>query len=338
MTNKIIQSIIVIPFLRFALSELSTNDPTASSSWKLPILNVTDPHRCDFDIVHAADIVDVEEFRNLYPRKNRPVLIKGATRHWPAFTLWTKKYIYAKLAKWQIPGHGTGIGGIINDKTWSKDIYSGDSIRVKHPAAASPYIFSSIKEDGTISSGKLENLKNIHKDHFIGGESVSDFHPLDDIENDHFFSHWQTINGSKTSYYFSLGGTNSGLSLNTHQEGTCSLFHGVKRWFMIIPDEEHEYQRTYYEKTDAEFDQRQIDSEHEYEQQEVYWEDVTADKRESFVENVLPKMRRKPLECYQHPGDMIYVPNYYPHTVFNFGETVAISAIHLALVDTGYGA
>ena len=163
MTNKIIQSIIVIPFLRFALSELSTNDPTASSSWELPILNVTDPHRCDFDIVHAADIVDVEEFRNLYPRKNRPVLIKGATRHWPAFTLWTKKFIYRQLSEWKIPGHGTGIAGIINDDKWSKDIYSGDSSEgfemdkssvVKHPNAASPYIFSSLLKDGTIGKFK----------------------------------------------------------------------------------------------------------------------------------------------------------------------------------------
>ena len=105
---------------------------------------------------------------------------------------------------------------------------------------------------------------------------------------------------------------------------------------MIIPDEEHEYQRTYYEKTDAEFDQGQVNN--EYQQQDVYWEDVTADKRESFVENVLPKMRRKPLECYQHPGDMIYVPNYYPHTVFNIGETVAVSAIHLAFINDGFGA
>ena len=65
---------------------------------------------------------------------------------------------------------------------------------------------------------------------------------------------------------------------------------------------------------------------------------VRFDSLTNIIWNGLPKMRRKPLECYQHPGDMIYVPNYYPHTVFNFGETVAISAIHLALVDNGYGA
>ena len=156
-----------------------------------------------------------------------------------------------------------------------------------------------------------------------GGESVSDFKPLDDVGN-HVFDHWKEVEGSQLYNYFSLGGSNSGLSLHAHEMGYCALIHGVKRWFMIIPDEEWEYQQKFYEKSDAKFDQEQMDVEYE---EEIYFEDNTVEKRESFLNNVLPKMRRKPLECYQHPGDMIYVPNYYSHTVFNIGDTVAVSGV-----------
>ena len=240
MNNPII--LILFTFLRLSISSTDADpNPTGLTPvWKLPILNVS--HRCDFDIVQAADIVDLEKFRNQYPRKNRPVLIKGATRHWPAFTLWTKKYIYRQLSEWKIPGHGTGIAGIINDDKWSKDIYSGDSSEgfemdkssvVKHPNAASPYIFSSLLKDGTI--GKcLKNNFNFNKisifnqlltvsNFFIllfilsktDAKGVSDFKPLDDT-GDHVFSHWKNLKGSKIYNYFSLGGSDSGLSLHAH--------------------------------------------------------------------------------------------------------------------------
>ena len=170
MSNTIIKLIIV---LRFALSTvtstISTIDPSIlisdpSTSWQLPILNnTTDPYRCDFDIVYAADIEkDIKEFRNLYLSKNKPLLIRGATLNWPARKKWNKKYIYQQFENWIIPGHG-GVGDIINDKKWSNDIYSGDSIRVKHPAAASPYLFSSIKKDGTIAAGHMKDLQDIGK-------------------------------------------------------------------------------------------------------------------------------------------------------------------------------
>ena len=46
-------------------------------------------------------------------------------------------------------------------------------------------------------------------------KGVSDFKPLDDT-GDHVFSHWKKLKGSKIYNYFSLGGSDSGLSLHAH--------------------------------------------------------------------------------------------------------------------------
>ncbi len=46
-------------------------------------------------------------------------------------------------------------------------------------------------------------------------KGVSDFKPLDDT-GDHVFSHWKKLKRSKIYNYFSLGGSDSGLSLHAH--------------------------------------------------------------------------------------------------------------------------
>ena len=42
----------------------------------------------------------------------------------------------------------------------------------------------------------------------------------------------------------------------------------------------------------------------------------------------LKKLDPKPLECYQEEGDVVFVPNFFRHSVFNIGEVIAISAVH----------
>jgi len=51
--------------------------------------------------------------------------------------------------------------------------------------------------------------------------------------------------------------------------------------------------------------------------------------RKEFLQNTLPTLSPKPMECYQNAGDVLYVPHMYHHAVFNLGEmTVAVSVIH----------
>ena len=109
--------------------------------WKSPI--ITTSHRCDFDVVHAQDVMDnIDQFLKLYPRKNKPVLIKNVTTRWPAYTKWTKKYISEQLKDFILPGHessGSGLSAVLSDDTWSTDITMRE---VQHPNAATPYLFS----------------------------------------------------------------------------------------------------------------------------------------------------------------------------------------------------
>ena len=153
------------------------------------------------------------------------------------------------------------------------------------------------------------------------------------------------MKGSKVYTFFSIGKENSGLSLHSHSEAFNGLIHGTKRWFIIPKSSSVDGDD---QDTDSnqggDLEEREVDVEGKGGQdmatrriKDIYWDDVTATARDLFLHGVLPNMRKKPLECYQHAGDMMYVPMYFPHTVFNIGETVAISAVHLAFIDNGFG-
>ena len=44
-----------------------------------------------------------------------------------------------------------------------------------------------------------------------------------------------------------------------------------------------------------------------------------------WLKNVMPYLKIKPIECVQHPGEVLFVPNGWFHAVFNIDEVVGIA-------------
>jgi hypothetical protein len=134
-----------------------------------------------------------------------------------------------------------------------------------------------------------------------GAVPNTSFFPLkEDIGNVQMFHHWKT---SSLAHFLLIGGQDSGLGFHNHRQAFCGLITGVKRWFIIAGGGSNP--------------------------PPPQWRDDTPKARAIFLNEVLPTLDPKPLECYQHEGDVLFVPEYFPHTVYNVGETVAVSAVHL---------
>ena len=132
-----------------------------------------------------------------------------------------------------------------------------------------------------------------------GTVSNTSFNVLQDIGTIRLFNEW---NGALT-YYLILGGQDSGLGFHNHRQAYCALVKGTKRWFIIPHKGINRIEST------------------------PTWNDDTPNERNLFLHN-LKKLDPKPLECYQEEGDVVFVPNFFRHSVFNIGEVVAISAVH----------
>lgn len=44
-----------------------------------------------------------------------------------------------------------------------------------------------------------------------------------------------------------------------------------------------------------------------------------------WIENVMPRLKIKPIECIQHPGEILFIPNGWFHAVYNIDEVVGIA-------------
>ena len=97
------------------------------------------------------------------------------------------------------------------------------------------------------------------------------------------------ISTMKTQFY--LGPPLSGAPVHFHRNAWNVLIYGEKRWFVYPPD------RAFYSK------------QHVWE----WW-------RETY------KNRPDALECVQHPGDMVFIPDMWGHGVINLRESVGVAS------------
>jgi hypothetical protein len=341
----------MLPLLLQSILQVATAT-TTTSSWIPPTLDTPDAHRCDFDVVHA-DQLSPKDFVRLYSKKNRPALIKGAAKSWLATTKWTKEFLREQLQDVEINGATNGIQGILNDREWSDKTltYWKSSAKLMEFISATPYIFAPLDEDGSLLLGPK-------------------FSVLDDVatrDKNFYFSHWYDLEGSQVNHFFILGGENSGLSLHSHEEAWNGLIVGIKRWFMLpgiergpppMPDErELDVNVDVVVDVVVDVDVGTVGFVGTMGTEEETWNDGTKQERKKILHDIeemeknensfelkkkgkekTKKRRRKPFQCYQHAGDVMYVPNFYQHTVYNIGETVAVSAVHLPFIQTGVGA
>lgn len=127
---------------------------------------------------------------------------------------------------------------------------------------------------------------------------------------------------------FLVGFEGSGIDFHEHQDAINLLFHGEKRWFMKVPRlvaEEHSLRST----CEAVNYNKQVIS-------PVVAEVCTAEKRGAsgvgrFAELLSTSQvtetfdaSRKVLTCLQRPGEIVYIPDNYPHAVLNTEPSVAM--------------
>ena len=99
------------------------------------------------------------------------------------------------------------------------------------------------------------------------------------------------ISVTKTQFY--VGPPLSGAPFHFHRNAWNVLIYGLKRWFVLPPP--HAY----------------------YSKQHVWdwWRTVHRHKKSTHV-----------MECVQHPGDMVFVPDMWGHSVINLRESIGMAA------------
>eukprot|EP01087_Luapelamoeba_hula_P022583 TRINITY_DN8133_c0_g1_i1.p1 TRINITY_DN8133_c0_g1~~TRINITY_DN8133_c0_g1_i1.p1 ORF type:complete len:728 (-),score=80.98 TRINITY_DN8133_c0_g1_i1:28-2187(-) len=90
---------------------------------------------------------------------------------------------------------------------------------------------------------------------------------------------------------FMLGPAHSGSNIHYHTNAWCNIIHGRKRWFMFPPSQTF----------------------------------LSVTPINEWVRNEYVQLENRPLECYQNPGDIVYVPESWAHGVLNIHNTIAVS-------------
>jgi hypothetical protein len=285
-------------------------------------------HRCDFEVVDAAlgDDAAFAAGRSAMQQR-RPVLLRGAARNMAAMARWTRARLVRVFSGVEFPGHGRGLELVLTGpETWHSDggddgikndnhdhdhyDSKNDNHELLNYQAFTPYMFRPLNVHGGVDlpSGCSCPLNNKKK-------NATSFCPLDDIEVPKWFDHWgvgstQTSVGAGT--FFSVGREGSGAGFHAHEEAFCIVAKGSKRWFIQLEDNT---------KTREYSSSRML-------------HDNTAEARQRWLAEVFPGLPEdggidKPLECMQEAGDILYIPPWAPHAVWNVGETtIALSVTH----------
>ena len=176
------------------------------------------------------------------------------------------------------------------------------------------YIFTRLNT----KTGKINTFDDPHE-----LMANTNFIPFDDVHPMPFFKDWLN-DDSFLEQYFMMGGgdqkgiqkEHSGLSFHGHQEAWNAVIVGTKRWLLVAPsapDYMTNFGAVDYN-TQEEMPVGWI-SRHEFLN---YYHATTSIK---------PKPKQI-MECWQHAGDVLFVPENYQHAIFNYGDTVALSEIH----------
>jgi len=118
-------------------------------------------------------------------------------------------------------------------------------------------------------------------------------HPIFDLNNNPAY---------ETATTLALGPTKSGINFHFHKDGWNEVLFGRKRWFFYPPSitppngyNSHEPVYKWYDENYA---------------------TLVANKSDAH---------RHPIECFQYPGEIMYVPEGWFHSTINIGETIAVA-------------
>eukprot|EP00747_Dinoflagellata_sp_TGD_P073304 gnl/TRDRNA2_/TRDRNA2_157837_c1_seq1.p1 gnl/TRDRNA2_/TRDRNA2_157837_c1~~gnl/TRDRNA2_/TRDRNA2_157837_c1_seq1.p1 ORF type:complete len:527 (-),score=89.97 gnl/TRDRNA2_/TRDRNA2_157837_c1_seq1:30-1472(-) len=261
--------------------------PVKKSLCELPLVDLG---RMDEDLVKRAI--------SAYVDMGFPFLLKGMTTTWPAHKKWTKKGIKKHYGK-------------------AKINLKQDNWQYMSTCKASTSNFKG-EEDGTIeelidvfeSLFPKDNLpkrdfrppymfsmdvaKKLPRD-FYSDFSIPSFFVPDSKVNESVFTQ---MNMWPTNPIWTLGAPLSGTQPHRHLAAWNSLVYGMKRWYIQPPS-------VLLKKSGS--------------------DDYEIDGVQQWLEEDYPRLRRRPFECTQVPGDTVVVPPYWTHAVSNLQEGVGVA-------------
>ncbi len=248
--------------------------------------------RRDFDVVSAATLTP-KAFEARFRRPQRPVLLRGAADGWAAQRTWTRAFLRATLADVRFPAvHGRGLDNIL--------LVTDDQNR----SLSAPLDEDDEDEDAKVIQWYSSHSRYVFRPLDDGRLPGSNFRPADDIEIPPYFAAWTS---PAPTTFFSVGPHDSGLGFHSHHEAWNGIVAGVKRFFLVPPSALEDRQ---HEDLLAELMSSLKDD-----TERLAWLEALP----SYPDSI------RPLECFAHKGDVLYIPHHYEHAVFNVGETVSLS-------------
>jgi len=246
----------------------------------------------DPSVANNIDYVDMnkittEEFQRKYIKALRPCIMLNAMNHWQANEKWTKHRLAKKYR---------------NQTFKCGEDDDGNSVRMKMK-----YYIKYLEE--TDDDSPLYIFDANYGEHRKKSALMEDYE-IPEVFRDDIFRY--VSNKRRPPYrWFVFGPARSGTGIHIDPLGTSAwnaLVSGYKRW-MIIP-------------TNAPADLIKVTSQDDrYQRDEaVTW----FHKKLPYVLKNLPS-HIKPIQVIQKPGEMMFVPSGWWHTVLNLTETIAVT-------------
>jgi len=236
--------------------------------------------------------LSLEEFKETYiSQGGTPVLIEGIPEegNWPAKDRWTDISLFIELY------------GDIPIKVMEKNTVHGmgRAFNVRIPIALYYDYAMSNKADDPFYGFELDFTEKRLK-------LLEDYSTPDFFKEDFYNLNERTREFYPNYRHFIIGGERTGTNLHVDPKCTGAwntLLYGHKKWALFPPGTDEEYinqlQVAAYAKMPAAY----------------WWQDV--------VTNMKPNLGM--IECIQNPGETIFVPAGWWHTVLNLDFTIAIT-------------
>lgn len=238
----------------------------------------------------------VKEFLSEYVAKSKPVLIRskdarGLLKDWRAWDEWSRKGLTDKYG--QIEVNISSSSSIVALREGG-DNDKGASSRLISKAKLGDFIGEAMGRDAADATALADkDPPYLFRTRQLPGLADDYTHSpfFDDIE----IFHHDMLTREKIALLF-VGPGNSGAYFHQHMSANNALIYGAKHWYLLPP------QASIGDKG---------------------WE--TAKSMPAWVEEIMPKLDVKPLQCVQHAGEIAYVPTLWWHGIVNLCDSVGVA-------------